>query len=344
MMPVRPRVRYRMRFLLGLWSRGGERSADAVSWIEAERFSGTIRNGFPVSKRGVCDGERARPGSTRPVGRSGRTPPRAASAASRRAAQHRLPARGGEGRLRHLGRGRAREGNRRSGRRRSRNALPALPAALGPGQAVLQREIDACADAAPALAAANEPGVALAKWLHRYTEFVATKRGLAAALHSGDPAFDALPGYFLQRLGPALASLLERATASGEIRAGISPKDLLYAVASLCLPWATTESHTASAWSRSSSTDCATGPRRASPASEVRADRFPRSSGSTRNRGMEGLLQSLITLQQAWSGRRGSNPRDPAWKACSRSRVQNDAAEALERITSASACRLRLDG
>ena len=103
-------------------------------------------------------------------------------------------------------------------------------------KAVLQREIDACADAAPALAAAHQPGVALAKWLHRYTEFLATKRGLATALHSGDPAFDALPGYFFQRLEPALGSLLEAATATGENRAGISARDLLHAVALLCMP------------------------------------------------------------------------------------------------------------
>jgi len=102
--------------------------------------------------------------------------------------------------------------------------------------AVIQRDIDACADAVPALAAALEPGAALAKWLGRYTALLATKRGLAAALHSGEPAFDALPGYFFERLGPALGSLLEAATASGEIRAGISSKDLLYAVANLCLP------------------------------------------------------------------------------------------------------------
>jgi AcrR family transcriptional regulator len=102
--------------------------------------------------------------------------------------------------------------------------------------AVLQREIDACADAGPALSAAHEPGAALTKWLQRYTEFLATKRGLAAALHSGDPAFDALPGYFFQRLEPVLGSLLEAATAAGQIRADISAKDLLGAVAHLCMP------------------------------------------------------------------------------------------------------------
>ena len=102
--------------------------------------------------------------------------------------------------------------------------------------AVFQREVDACADAAPALTAEYQPGVALARWLHRYTEFVATKRGLAKALHSGDPAFDALPGYFMRRLEPTLGSLLEAAAASGEIRADITPRYLLHAVANLCLP------------------------------------------------------------------------------------------------------------
>jgi AcrR family transcriptional regulator len=103
-------------------------------------------------------------------------------------------------------------------------------------KAVFQREVDACADAAPALAAAHAPGEALARWLRRYTEFLATKRGLATALHSGDPAFEALPGYFMRRLGPALGALLDAATASGEIRADISPADLLHAVANLSLP------------------------------------------------------------------------------------------------------------
>lgn len=102
--------------------------------------------------------------------------------------------------------------------------------------AVLQREIDACADAGPALSATHEPTGALAQWLHRYTEFVATKRGLATALHSGDPAFDALPGYFWERLGPVLTDLLDTATSAGEIRADVNAKDLLTAVALLCHP------------------------------------------------------------------------------------------------------------
>lgn len=102
--------------------------------------------------------------------------------------------------------------------------------------AVIQREVDACADAGPALAAAHAPGTALVRWLERFTEFVATKRGLAGALHSGDPAFDELPGYLVGRLGPALGSLLDAARASGDVRADIGPEDLLYGVAQLCQP------------------------------------------------------------------------------------------------------------
>lgn len=102
--------------------------------------------------------------------------------------------------------------------------------------AVLEREIDACADAAPALLATHEPVAALANWLGRYTDLIATKHGLATALHSGDAAFDGLAAHFWQRVGPALGSLLDAAAASGEIRADVSSKELLSAVASLCLP------------------------------------------------------------------------------------------------------------
>ena len=103
-------------------------------------------------------------------------------------------------------------------------------------KAVFQHEVDACAAAAKALAAAYGPGEALERWVHRYTEFLAHKRGLGPALHSGDPAFEALPRYFAQQLGPALGSLLEAAAACGEIRADVSATDLLYAVANLSLP------------------------------------------------------------------------------------------------------------
>jgi AcrR family transcriptional regulator len=101
--------------------------------------------------------------------------------------------------------------------------------------AVFRNEIDACANAAQILAAERKPFEALANWMQRYAAFVATKRGLAEALHSGDPAFDTLPSYFDQRLRPALRQLLKAAAAAGEVRSDIDADELLGAVASLCM-------------------------------------------------------------------------------------------------------------
>jgi AcrR family transcriptional regulator len=102
--------------------------------------------------------------------------------------------------------------------------------------AVFRREIDACAAEAPLLAAAHDPDEALELWLQRYTEFVATKHGLAAALHSGDPAYNALPIYFHAHLGPALQMLLRNAETAGVVRGDVDRFELLGAVANLCIP------------------------------------------------------------------------------------------------------------
>jgi AcrR family transcriptional regulator len=102
--------------------------------------------------------------------------------------------------------------------------------------AVFRQEVDACADAAPVLAAKYPPGEALAQWLYRFLDFITTKRGLAAALHSGDPAYNALPAYFDERLRPALRDLLDAAVAAGEVRGGVEPHALITAIASLGSP------------------------------------------------------------------------------------------------------------
>lgn len=101
--------------------------------------------------------------------------------------------------------------------------------------AVFRREVDACAGAAVQLAAEYEPAEALAAWLMRYTRFLGTKQGLAAALHSDDPAFSALPDYFRRRFEPALSALLNAAADSGEMRADTAPHDLLRAIGNLAV-------------------------------------------------------------------------------------------------------------
>ena len=102
--------------------------------------------------------------------------------------------------------------------------------------AVFRHEVDACAAEAPGLAAEHPPLEALRRWLIRYTGFVAAKRGLAAALHSGDPAFDPLPAYFSGNLVPALEGLLDAATAAGEIVSPLSPEELLATLSRLSTP------------------------------------------------------------------------------------------------------------
>jgi hypothetical protein len=90
--------------------------------------------------------------------------------------------------------------------------------------------LNAAPTAARVLAAKHAAGEALARWMQRYAAFIATKRGLATALHSGNPAFDTLPAYFEKRLRPALRTLLDTAAAAGEVRADIEPDELLRAV------------------------------------------------------------------------------------------------------------------
>ena len=102
--------------------------------------------------------------------------------------------------------------------------------------AVLQREIDACAEAAEELGATLSPWEALMGWIERFTAFVGTKRGLAAALHSGDPAYDDLPQHLLDRLEPALQTLLARAVDSGDARGGVTAREVLMAIALICQP------------------------------------------------------------------------------------------------------------
>lgn len=99
--------------------------------------------------------------------------------------------------------------------------------------AVYRQAVDAAADAAPGLAAQYPPGEAVAQWMQRFVDFIGTKRGLVAALHSGDPAFSTLPAYFRERFIPALKGLLDAAIAAGEMRAGVEPADLLTAAANL---------------------------------------------------------------------------------------------------------------
>jgi AcrR family transcriptional regulator len=103
-------------------------------------------------------------------------------------------------------------------------------------KAIIQREVDACVQAAAALNATQAPGEALASWVQRLVDLAATKRGLGPALHSGDAAYQSLPNYVLGQLTPALRELLDEAAAAGEMRAGVDARELLLAALRLAAP------------------------------------------------------------------------------------------------------------
>ena len=102
--------------------------------------------------------------------------------------------------------------------------------------AVFDHELKACAAEASRLSDGYEPGPALDRWIDHYATFVASKRGLAAALHFGDPAFAGVSAAFQHQLRAPLQALLEQAAAAGQIRSDVDPLDLLSAVAKLCIP------------------------------------------------------------------------------------------------------------
>jgi AcrR family transcriptional regulator len=100
--------------------------------------------------------------------------------------------------------------------------------------AVFRHEVDACAAAADAIAADHASFDALLRWIDRYVELIVTKRGLAAALHSDEPAYESLAEYFEDTLVPPLTALLS--FARDEIKVEVSPSELLRAVGRLCGP------------------------------------------------------------------------------------------------------------
>jgi AcrR family transcriptional regulator len=102
--------------------------------------------------------------------------------------------------------------------------------------AVYRHQVEACAQAGPALlAASSTPHAALARWINLFVDFLVTKHGLAAALQSDNAAFENLHAYFLERLVPVCAQLVAAAVAAGEIRPDTDAYELMRAVGSLCV-------------------------------------------------------------------------------------------------------------
>lgn len=101
--------------------------------------------------------------------------------------------------------------------------------------AVYRHQVEACAEAGPALLEQYPPYAALTHWVDQFVDFLVTKHGLATALHSDTARFETLHAYFIDRLLPVCAQLLEAAATAGEITPGTDPYVFMRAIGNLCV-------------------------------------------------------------------------------------------------------------
>ncbi|AVT41564.1 TetR/AcrR family transcriptional regulator [Plantactinospora sp. BB1] len=102
--------------------------------------------------------------------------------------------------------------------------------------AVYRHQVEACVEAGQALLASGDSAHgALTRWIDLFVDFLVTKHGLAEALQSDDATFATLHDYFLDRLVPVCAELLDAAVRAGEIRPDIGALELMRGVGNLCI-------------------------------------------------------------------------------------------------------------
>ena len=97
-------------------------------------------------------------------------------------------------------------------------------------EAVYRHEVDLLVDLAEKLSRNGDPVKALRRWLQANVRLAATKKGMIEGLQLVAHNPSELKAYSFQRLAEAVAVLLSRAIAAGEIRADVSPDMLLRAL------------------------------------------------------------------------------------------------------------------
>jgi AcrR family transcriptional regulator len=101
-------------------------------------------------------------------------------------------------------------------------------------EAVYRHEVEQLGELAEELKGEASPVEALRLWLRSNVEFVATKKGMSAALALAAQANSELMAFSYDRLTKAVGALLDRAVAAGEIRGDVGPEDLLRALIGMC--------------------------------------------------------------------------------------------------------------
>ncbi|MBI3228016.1 MAG: TetR/AcrR family transcriptional regulator [Mycolicibacterium cosmeticum] len=94
-------------------------------------------------------------------------------------------------------------------------------------EAVYRTELEEVAASAADLAGRHPPAVALRRWMDRYAEFVAAKRGMAESLHAMFTAGVVQPSQTRDSVVGAVTILLEAGVADGSLRADVTPDDVV---------------------------------------------------------------------------------------------------------------------
>jgi AcrR family transcriptional regulator len=97
-------------------------------------------------------------------------------------------------------------------------------------EAVYRREVEQLAEAVPQLLAACPAGEALHRWMHLFVDYIATKRLIAPSLGGAAGRKSPLYASSSELITRAIATLVKRAVAGGDVRKDIDPADLLRAM------------------------------------------------------------------------------------------------------------------
>ncbi|MDX6256180.1 MAG: hypothetical protein QOJ11_2514 [Frankiales bacterium] len=102
-------------------------------------------------------------------------------------------------------------------------------------EAAYRRGVEAMCDQADQLLGTHRPAIALELWLTTFVGYVATKRGLASTLKQAADGNAELFAHVHNRLRTTMETLVDAAVAAGEIRADVTPADLLRAIGGVCM-------------------------------------------------------------------------------------------------------------
>jgi AcrR family transcriptional regulator len=98
-------------------------------------------------------------------------------------------------------------------------------------EAVYRNETEQLVAAATRLAESHHPTAALREWLLLFVDYMAAKQGMYEALNSLVGGTSELYSASTEHMKRAIAKLIGRAVASGEVRLDVDPLDLLRALA-----------------------------------------------------------------------------------------------------------------